>query len=70
MLDINKVEREAREELQQEREDEAKEKLVAKLRELDRAEKVVQNIRNEMDILKREIGAAPLGGNSADSETE
>lgn len=56
MLDIKKIEEEAKKEMQKEAEAAAKKKIVSKLREIDAARKVVRNLEAELDVLKADIG--------------
>jgi phage-related minor tail protein len=57
MFDIKKVETEAANELAEEKATAAKSKIKAKLRQIADAERIVQNLREEYAVLKRDIGA-------------
>lgn len=52
MIDINKVEAEAKKELADERFKSVKDRLVAKYKELDTARTVVRNIEEEIEEIK------------------
>lgn len=57
MIDINEVEKKAREELAKEKFDSVKDKLISKLKELDSAKKVVRNIETEIEQIKASAGS-------------
>lgn len=57
MIDIKKVKEDAAKEIREEREKAAKEKLIAKLRQIEYAEKVLRNLRAELVVLEEELGA-------------
>lgn len=56
MFDITQIEKEAREELSEELGKSAKAKIKAKLREINMAEKALMNMRQEYQVLLRDIG--------------
>jgi hypothetical protein len=56
MFDVKKVEAEARQELTEERAKTAKGKIKTKLAQIDSAERVVANLREEYAVLLRDIG--------------
>jgi DNA anti-recombination protein RmuC len=56
MLDIKKVQEEAQQELVQERMEKAKKQVKSKLNEIATAEKVVANLKRELDDLYAELG--------------
>lgn len=56
MFDIKKAKAEAEKELSEERVKLAKEKIKSKLREIDRAEKIVVNLQRELEDLYVELG--------------
>ena len=55
MFDINAVEKEARAEIAKEKAEKAKIALIKKLREQDVAERIVANIKREIEDLKQSI---------------
>lgn len=57
MFDIKQVEKDAQAEFAKERADNAKKKLVAKLKTLADARQVVLNLENEYAVLLRDIGS-------------
>lgn len=57
MFDIKKVQKEAEAEIREEMAKKAKDKIKAKLREIASAEKILANLRNEYEVLLREVGA-------------
>lgn len=56
MFDVKKVREEAEKELREEAEEAAKKKLISKLKELDRARKVVRNLERELEEIELDIG--------------
>jgi|SaaInl4_200m_RNA_FD_contig_41_242541_length_823_multi_8_in_0_out_0_2 hypothetical protein len=54
-FDIKAVREKAEKEIQDERMEKAKKKLVTKLRELDAAKMVVRNIKHELKVLEADI---------------
>lgn len=56
MIDINEVEKQAKEEISKEKFDSVKNRLVDKLRELDKARQVVRNIEKEIETIKSKAG--------------
>lgn len=57
MFDIKELERQARDEVNEERAKDAKTKIKAKLKAIVAAEAVVVNLRQEYAVLLRDIGA-------------
>lgn len=57
MFDIKELERQARDEVHEERAKDAKTKIKAKLKAIVAAEAVVVNLRQEYAVLLRDIGA-------------
>lgn len=55
MIDIKKVKDEARAEIAKEKDEKAKVALVKKLRDLDAAERIVANIKREVEDLEASI---------------
>ena len=55
MIDIKKVKADAARELREEAEESAKKKIVTKLRQIDQAERVLLNLRRELDALELDI---------------
>ncbi|MFG1395898.1 hypothetical protein [Roseixanthobacter pseudopolyaromaticivorans] len=56
MFDIKEVEKQARAEIAKERGDKAKARLKDKLKQIAAAERIVQNLKNEYEVLLLEIG--------------
>jgi hypothetical protein len=57
MFDITNIEKEARAELAEELGKSAKQKIKAKLREINMAERALTNMRQEYQVLLRDIGS-------------
>lgn len=57
MFDIKELERQARDEVNEERAKDAKTKIKAKLKAIAAAEAVAANLRQEYAVLLRDIGA-------------
>lgn len=57
MFDIKKVEEEAKAEINEELGKKAKEKIKGKLREIALAERALQNLRNEYEVILRDVGS-------------
>lgn len=57
MFDIKSVEAEARAELNKEKGEKAKGQIKAKLKQIEAAEAIVRNLREEYQVLLRDIGA-------------
>jgi hypothetical protein len=57
MFDIKQVQADAEKEIADERSKRAKDKIKDKLREIDKAKKIVANLQNEYEILLKDIGA-------------
>jgi len=54
-MNIKEIKKQALEEFNEEKAKEAKSKIKSKLKELDRAEKVVANIKRELEDLEDEL---------------
>lgn len=57
MIDIKSIEEQARKELMDELSKSAVTKLKAKMREITMAERVLVNLRQELEVLKRDLGS-------------
>lgn len=55
LIEIGKIEEEARKQINEERAKKAKDALLKKLRDLDNAEQIVRNIRRDIEDLKASI---------------
>ena len=60
MIDIKKVEKEAREKVRLEREEKAIKEIKLKIEELERARGIVRNLEKEYELLIKEIGDRAL----------
>lgn len=56
MFDVKKIREEAEKEVREERTEEVKEKLKGKLRDLDKARRVVRTLEREVELYMTEIG--------------
>lgn len=56
MIDIKKVEEEAKAEVAKEKSEEAKRKVKAKLKAIEDSEKITRNLRRELEDIYAEIG--------------
>ena len=56
-MDTKAIREEAQAELDAERAEKAKAKLKAKLRDIGVAEQVLENLRNELEVLERDIAS-------------
>jgi hypothetical protein len=56
MFDVKEVEKQARQEIAAEQADSAKKQIIAKLREIAKIERMLDNAKLEYDALLRDIG--------------
>jgi len=56
MIDLKKIEADARKEVAEDMAKQAKDKVKGKLREISAAEKVVRNLRNELQMILEDVG--------------